>query len=224
MLNGCATDAQRICNGISTDRGGASRPSLPPFRCRGNAHAGLVSLNGPDSSPAAESAMGSRQLNHSGLEQRSRNHFRKAYSIAETRRAQRKTMLGATAESCSKCAILRVCTAMNATRPSRDQRREAFGVCRSWGTRLEPVRLLSPVPLRQARERDRYYNRDFTNDTTPTASFMIRDIRLSLGASSPFNPVELCGGAGRKGCLIRASAARNGCAAIGRNCGNYRPA
>ena len=46
------------------------------------------------------------------LEQRSRNQVRKTNSTAETRRAQRKTGFGAPAESCSKCAVLRICTAM----------------------------------------------------------------------------------------------------------------
>jgi hypothetical protein len=53
-------------------------------------------------------------MNRRDLEQRSRNQVRKANSTAETRRAQRKTELGAPAESCSKCAVLRIYTAMSA--------------------------------------------------------------------------------------------------------------
>jgi radical SAM protein with 4Fe4S-binding SPASM domain len=61
-------------------------------------------------------------MNRRGPEQRSRNQVRKTNSTAETRRAQRKTELGAPAESCSKCTVLRICTAMIAARQSRNQK------------------------------------------------------------------------------------------------------
>jgi hypothetical protein len=54
------------------------------------------------------------QLNRRDLEQRGRNQVRKTNSNAETRRAQRKAELGAPAESCSKCAVLGICTAIDA--------------------------------------------------------------------------------------------------------------
>ena len=53
-------------------------------------------------------------INRRGLEQRSRNQIRYAWLTAETRRAQRKTADSVREKSCSKCTILRICTAMDA--------------------------------------------------------------------------------------------------------------